>query len=172
MSTSPALLKTASNFVSFVNASPTPFHAVHNCVTRLEGAGFARLNERESWGNGKVKRGGKYFVTRNQSSLIAFTVPEGKDTPLGMSIVGAHTDSPRFIVKPVSKREKAGFAEVGVETYGGGIWATWLDRDLSIAGRVVVSGAKGAAKDSYSSHLVKVDKSIRSLFRAIELWSG
>ncbi|GAA5955250.1 hypothetical protein JCM3765_003258 [Sporobolomyces pararoseus] len=161
MSNSPAILKSASSFVSFVNASPTPFHAVHNCVTRLEGAGFRRLNERESWANGKVKRGGKYFVTRNQSSIIAFTVPESEsDKPLGMSIVGAHTDSPRFIVKPVSKREKAGFAEVGVETYGGGIWATWLDRDLSIAGRVVVSGAKGAAKDSYSSHLVKIDKPI------------
>ncbi|GAA5872530.1 hypothetical protein JCM16303_004550 [Sporobolomyces ruberrimus] len=162
MSTSPSILKSASSFVSFVNASPTPFHAVHNCVTRLEGKGFQRLNERESWANGRVKRGGKYFVTRNQSSIIAFTVPEseGKDTPLGMSIVGAHTDSPRFIVKPVSKREKAGFAEVGVETYGGGIWASWLDRDLSVAGRVIVSGAKGAAKDSYSSHLVKVDRPI------------
>ncbi|GAA5830630.1 hypothetical protein JCM5353_001317 [Sporobolomyces roseus] len=162
MSSTPQILKSAQSFVSFINASPTPFHAVGNLVTRLEGKGFQRLNERESWANGKLKRGGKYFVTRNQSSLIAFTVPEseGKDTPLGMSIVGAHTDSPRFIVKPVSKREKAGFAEVGVETYGGGIWATWLDRDLSIAGRVVVSGAKGAAQDSYSSHLVKIDKPI------------
>lgn len=59
-------------------------------MTGLEGKGFQRLNERESWANGRVKRGGKYFVTRNQSSIIAFTVPEseGKDTPLGMSIVG------------------------------------------------------------------------------------
>lgn len=120
MSTSPQILKTASSFVSFVNASPTPFHAVHNCATRLEQSGFRRLHERDAWSS-KIEAGGKYFVTRNQSSIIAFTVPPASperrgSLPLGMSIVGAHTDSPRFIVKPVSKREKAGFAQVGVET--------------------------------------------------------
>ncbi|CEQ38993.1 SPOSA6832_00476 [Sporobolomyces salmonicolor] len=153
-------LAPAKEFIDFVNQSPTPFHVVHNCVTRLEAKGFTRLHERDSWANGKLQRGGKYFVTRNQSTIIAFTVPpadkekEKEEKPLGMSIVGCHTDSPRFIIKPVSKREKGGFAEVGVETYGGGIWATWLDRDLGIAGRVVVSGAKGASSSTYTSHLI------------------
>ncbi|GAA5863570.1 hypothetical protein JCM1840_000063 [Sporobolomyces johnsonii] len=153
-------LAPAKEFVDFVNQSPTPFHVVHNCVTRLEAKGFTRLHERDSWANGALQRGGKYFVTRNQSTIIAFTVPpaekdkEQEEKPLGMSIVGCHTDSPRFIIKPVSKREKGGFAEVGVETYGGGIWATWLDRDLGIAGRVVVSGAKGASSSTYTSHLI------------------
>ncbi|GAA5977393.1 hypothetical protein JCM11641_000084 [Rhodosporidiobolus odoratus] len=149
----------ASRFVDFVNVSPTPFHAVKEAVTRLEKAGFTRLHERSSWSSGAVIRGGKYFVTRNQSSIIAFTVPpeaedEDKKEALGMSIVGCHTDSPRFIVKPVSKREKAGFAQVGVETYGGGLWATWFDRDLSIAGRVIL--AKSSASSEYTSHLVHV----------------
>ncbi|KAK4699265.1 aspartyl aminopeptidase, partial [Phenoliferia sp. Uapishka_3] len=145
----------ALRFLDFVNDSPTPFHAVHESVVRLEKAGFSRLHERDSW-TSKLALGGKYFITRNQSSIIAFTVPEKLEAskPVGMSIVGCHTDSPRFIIKPVSNREKGGFAEVGVETYGGGIWATWLDRDLSIAGRVVLSGAAGAKEGEYSSHLL------------------
>ncbi|BGP36870.1 hypothetical protein JCM10449v2_000772 [Rhodotorula kratochvilovae] len=160
-----AALAPARRFLEYVDASPTPFHAVANCVTKLEQAGFARLHERDSWANGKVARGGKYFITRNQSSIIAFTVPpaptgDAQKKPLGMSVVGCHTDSPRFIVKPVSKREKVGFTQVGVETYGGGLWATWMDRDLGIAGRVTVSGAKGASADTYTSHLVLVREPI------------
>ncbi|KAL8286792.1 hypothetical protein RQP46_004320 [Phenoliferia psychrophenolica] len=145
----------ALRFLDFVNAAPTPFHAVHESVVRLEKAGYTRLHERDSWAQ-EIKLGGKYFVTRNQSSIIAFSVPPKLEPakPVGISIVGCHTDSPRFIIKPVSNREKAGFAEVGVETYGGGIWATWLDRDLSIAGRVVLSGAGGLAPDAFSSHLL------------------
>ncbi|ORY85302.1 peptidase M18 [Leucosporidium creatinivorum] len=144
----------AKGFVSFVNDSPTPFHAVAQSVARLESVGFKRLTERDSWA-GKLVAGGKYYVTRNQSSIIAFTVPlKVEKEGLGFSIVGCHTDSPRFIIKPVSRREKGGFAEVGVETYGGGIWATWLDRDLGIAGRVTLSGLKSASGSEYSSHLL------------------
>ncbi|GAA5862791.1 hypothetical protein JCM8547_006546 [Rhodosporidiobolus lusitaniae] len=173
MATPQSSLVPANAFTSFVDASPTPFHAVHNAVKKLETAGFVRLHERSSWSTGSTKlaRGGKYFVTRNESSIIAFTVPpeeevkleedgSGRKKPLGMSIVGAHTDSPRFIVKPVSKREKAGFAQVSCETYGGGLWATWMDRDLGIAGRVIVSGAKGASSSTYTSHLVHVPQPI------------
>ncbi|KAK4058047.1 hypothetical protein OIO90_000786 [Microbotryomycetes sp. JL221] len=153
MSVEHDLLQPAKRFIDFVNNAPTPFHAVHESIIRLEAQGFTRLHERDSWSRGKLKQGGKYFVTRNQSSIIAFMVPNKVDhSNLGMSIVGCHTDSPRFIVKPVSKREKAGFAQIGVETYGGGIWATWLDRDLGIAGRVTLSSAN--VSDEYSSHLV------------------
>ncbi|GAA5831792.1 hypothetical protein JCM11251_003885 [Rhodosporidiobolus azoricus] len=158
-------LAPAQGFVDFVNASPTPFHAVHECVTRLEKAGFVRLHERDPW-NGKLEKGGKYFVTRNQSSIMAWTVPpaaekvRGEKKPFGISVVGCHTDSPRFIVKPVSKKEKVGFAQVGVETYGGGLWATWMDRDLGIAGRVTLSGVNGASSSTYSNHLVNVREPI------------
>ncbi|KAL7337566.1 peptidase M18 [Rhodotorula toruloides] len=159
MSTPASALQPAQAFVDFVNKAVTPFHAVHECVQRLEKAGFTRLHERESWA-GKLSPGGKHFVTRNQSSIIAFTIPPADATktgkPLGISVVGAHTDSPRFVVKPVSKREKAGYAQIGVETYGGGLWATWMDRDLGVAGRVTLAGAAGKAKQEYSSHLVHV----------------
>ncbi|KAG0655069.1 hypothetical protein C6P46_001259 [Rhodotorula mucilaginosa] len=181
MATPESALKPAQAFVEFVNASPTPFHAVHESVVRLERAGFTRLSERDSWAGGKILRGGRYFVTRNQSSIIAFTVPpesdEAEKKPLGISVVGldaailnltaellkrrnafcsCHTDSPRFIVKPVSKREKVGYSQVGVETYGGGLWATWMDRDLGIAGRVTVSHGT----DKFSSHLVSIAEPI------------
>ncbi|TNY21345.1 peptidase M18 [Rhodotorula diobovata] len=156
---SPALAPSRS-FLRFVDASPTPYHAVANCVANLEEAGFSRLHERDSWAD-KVKPGSKLFVTRNQSSIIAFTVPEDAGSkPLGFSVAGCHTDSPRFIVKPVSKREKVGFTQVAVETYGGGLWATWMDRDLGIAGRVTLAGAKGASADTYTSHLVTVRQPI------------
>ncbi|KAI5478588.1 aspartyl aminopeptidase [Pseudohyphozyma bogoriensis] len=141
----------AQRFIKFVNAAPTPFHAVHEAVQRLKDAGFERLSERDSW---SLKAGGKYYTTRNQSSIIAFTIPDKLAQPTGISIVGCHTDSPRFIIKPVSRREKGGFAQVGVETYGGGLWATWMDRDLGVAGRVVLSGVGGAASDVFTTHLV------------------
>lgn len=153
-----ALLDPARRFIDFVNAAPTPFHAVHEGVKRLEMAGFERLRERETW-TGRLKVGGRYYVTRNESSIIAFTVPKSpkrKQQPVGMSIVGCHTDSPRFIVKPVSRREKGGFAQVGVETYGGGLWATWMDRDLSVAGRVIVE----SKPDTFSTHLVQIREPI------------
>ncbi|KDE05131.1 hypothetical protein MVLG_04473 [Microbotryum lychnidis-dioicae p1A1 Lamole] len=161
MSATKSSLAPARAFINYVNASPTPFHAVAEAVSRLEAVGFTRLSEKDAWDQGdKIRPGGKYYVTRNQSSLIAFAVPEYKKEdehkPRGMSIVGCHTDSPRFIVKPVSRREKLGFAQVGVETYGGGIWQTWLDRDLGIAGRVTLSGTASSKSQGveYASHLV------------------
>lgn len=121
-------------------------------MLRLEKAGFRRLSERDVW---SLAPGDKRYVTRNSSSIIAFTVPPRltQAKPLGMSIVGCHTDSPRWLVKPVSVRERVGYSQVGVETYGGGLWATWMDRDLSCAGRVILSGTSGAAPGEYTSHL-------------------
>jgi aspartyl aminopeptidase len=119
----------ASDLVSFINASPSPFHAVAEAERRLAAAGFARLSERDAkW---DVAPGGKYYVTRNQSAIVAFAVG-GKFVPggaSGLTIAAAHTDSPCLRVKPVSTLTKAGYLSLGVETYGGGIWATWFDRD-------------------------------------------
>lgn len=128
----------AQEFLDFLNSSPTPYHAVSSLKTRLSDAGFRELSERTSW-NGLVERGNKYFVTRNGSSIIAFAVG-GKWAPGNpVSIVGAHTDSPCLKIKPVSKRSNEGFIQVGVELYGGGIWHSWFDSDLSLGGRVMVA---------------------------------
>lgn len=127
----------AQDFVDFVNASPTPYHAVASAKKRLEAGGFSELKEKHSWQNA-VKAGGKYYVTRNASSLIAFTVGSAYENGNGVSVVGAHTDSPGLRIKPISKKNKEGFMQVGVEVYGGLIAHTWFDRDLAVAGRVYV----------------------------------
>jgi len=119
----------------------------------LEAAGFTRISEREEW---KLENGGKYFLTRNGTTLIAF-VMGGKYKPgNGFNIVAAHTDSPCPKLKPVSASVKSGFLKVGVQTYGGGLWHTWFDRDLSVAGRVLIQKQDGGLKHS----LVKVDRPI------------
>ncbi|TID22592.1 hypothetical protein CANINC_003252 [Pichia inconspicua] len=143
----------AQGFIDFVNASPTPYHVVETVKNKLIKNGFTELSERNNWA-GLVQKNKKYFVTRNNSSLIAFTVG-GKYLPGdGFAMVGGHTDSPVLRIKPVSKQTKEGYAQVGVETYGGGIWHTWFDRDLSIAGRVYVNTEDG----NIVSKLVKIDK--------------
>ncbi|KAJ4391345.1 hypothetical protein N0V93_004962 [Gnomoniopsis smithogilvyi] len=147
--------KSAEEFIDFVNASPTPYHAVAEAVKRLEAAGFKGIKERDNWSS-ELLPGGKYYLTRNASSIVAFAI--GKKWAPGnpISMIGAHTDSPCLRIKPVSKKTNAGFLQVGVETYGGGIWHTWFDRDLSIAGRVLVKDKK----DNFVQKLIKVDKPI------------
>ncbi|GAW07672.1 aspartyl aminopeptidase [Lentinula edodes] len=145
----------ASRLLSFVNASPTPFHAVQTTVQRLEKVGFSKLKESDGWDK-LVKPGGKYFFTRNQSTIVAFTTPQNWKQGAGLSIVATHIDSPNLRIRPISKRTKAGYLQVGIETYGGGIWHSWLDRDLSVAGRVITSNGSG----EFKSRLIKVDRPI------------
>lgn len=141
-------------FIDFLNRSPTPYHAVHNMKLHLNKHGFQELTEREAW-NGKVQRKGKYYVTRNNSSIVAFAVG-GKWQPGNpIAITGAHTDSPVLRIKPVSKRKTENYEQVGVECYGGGIWHSWFDSDLSIAGRVFVNDRKSG---TFVSKLVDLNK--------------
>lgn len=127
--------KYSTEFLDFVNSSPSPYHVVSNVVKILSDAGFSHLNEKDEW---SIKGGGHFYVTRNDSSIIAFKIGRKWTPENGFAVVGAHTDSPCLRVKPVSKKTSAGYLQVGVETYGGGMWPTWLDRDLSLAGRVFV----------------------------------
>ena len=118
---------------SFLAAATTPFHAVAEMSHLLEGAGFTRLAEDAAW---DVQAGSRHFVIRNNSSLVAFVVGHESAPVNGMRMVGAHTDSPCLMVKPVPEIEKEGFFQLGVQVYGGALLNPWFDRDLSLAGRV------------------------------------
>ena len=119
--------------LSFIEASPTAFHAVKELETMLEKAGYQRLREEEPW---TLSFPGKYYVTRNGSSLIALDLPEHFDSYMMMA---AHTDSPSFRIKADGEEKVLGlYSRLGVEKYGGMLCNTWMDRPLSIAGRVMI----------------------------------
>ncbi|WIA41146.1 hypothetical protein OEZ86_004769 [Tetradesmus obliquus] len=142
----------AVDMLDFINASWTPYHAVAEASTRLMKAGFQHIAEKDAW---KLNPGGKYFFTRNMSTIVAFTIGQQYQPGGPFYMIGAHTDSPCLKVKPVSKTSSGGCQTVNVETYGGGLWYTWFDRDLGLAGRVLVrEGSKLQHK------LVKVDKPV------------
>ncbi len=124
----------ASDFLTFNDHSPSPFHAVATVSAELEAAGFVRLAENDIWPSGT----GKFFTIRG-GSLIAWIEPEGVKKEAGFRILGAHTDSPNLRVKQNPDRTFAGLNLVALEPYGGPILNTWFDRDLGIAGRVVLS---------------------------------
>lgn len=128
------------DLLSYIDASPTPYHAVAETVQRLTSAGFHPLDEREAW---KLAPGDRRYLTRNGSSIIAFEV--GSEAPAigGVRIVAAHTDSPNLRLKPKAVYSKHGYRQVGVEVYGGVLYSTWLDRDLSVAGRLIVRSPQG-----------------------------
>ncbi|MFK5984337.1 MAG: M18 family aminopeptidase [Pseudomonadota bacterium] len=117
----------------FLDASPTPFHATANLLAYFTNAGFYELKESEKWADLKT---GKYVVTRNDSALIAFTLPHKKLPESGFQMVGAHTDSPCLKVKPNAEVIKQDYLQLGVEVYGGALLNPWFDRDLSLAGRI------------------------------------
>ncbi len=122
------------SFFDFVAASPSAFHACREVCRQLAAAGYAPLSEFEAW---TVKPGGKYYVTRNASSVIAFRVPETGLAPF--QIVASHSDSPVFKLKPKAEEARLNhYVRLNVEKYGGMIMSTWLDRPLSIAGRALV----------------------------------
>lgn len=124
----------SKELLSFINASPSPFHALKNVCDALLSEGYCQLFEQDKW---DLKSGGKYFVTKNQSSVVAFNIPNGEKK--SFVIAASHSDSPSFKVKPNAQKKSGGDAVVlCTECYGGGILNTWFDRPLSAAGRAVV----------------------------------
>ena len=116
--------------LAFLKASPSPFHAVETMAQRLDEAGFEYLPEQDNW---SIESGGRYYTTRNGSSIIAFSAGDFSN---GIRMVGAHTDSPCLMVKPRPEKAK-NYLQLGVEVYGGALLNPWFDRDLSLAGRVI-----------------------------------
>lgn len=119
------------DLLDFIAASPTPFHATANLLSLFMNAGFKVLDEDDDW---HCEPGGKYVVTRNGSSIIAVSL--GDTLSDGFRMIGAHTDSPCLQVKPNPEIKNQDYNQLGIEVYGGALLHPWLDRDLSIAGRV------------------------------------
>lgn len=144
-------LQTSRELLDFLDRSPSSFHAVANMARELEAAGFERLTEGARW---EVRLGGKYYVTRNGSALIAFQIPKGD--ACGFQIMASHSDSPSFKIKTNAEMETdKKYLKLNTEKYGGMICSTWLDRPLSVAGRVVVRIASGI-----ESRLICVDRDL------------
>lgn len=128
----------AKELIDFIYDSPTAFHAVDNVSKVLKDCGFIELRLEERW---ELKKGGKYYVTKNDTAITAFQVGNGEISENGFKIIGAHTDSPSFRVKPAAEMTSENhYVKLNTEGYGGAILSTWMDRPLSIAGRVTVKG--------------------------------
>jgi aspartyl aminopeptidase len=140
MSLSPNALSLSNDLIEFLDASPTAFHAGSSIMACLMDAGFTRLDEAQTW---DLEPGCGYFMEHGNSAVAAFRMGHKTVARSGFHIVGAHTDSPSLKLKTDSEQVTAGCAKVNVEVYGGPILNTWLDRDLALAGKVMVKGASG-----------------------------
>lgn len=125
----------AREVVEFIDDSPSTYHVAKNCSDILEENGFKRLNPKDKW---KLKKGGKYYLKRSNSTVIAFTLGTEINLKKGFKIFGSHTDSPGFRIKPYPEMMTENVIRLNTEVYGGPILSTWFDRPLSIAGRVIV----------------------------------
>lgn len=127
--------ETSKEVLDFIQKSPSCFHAVKNLAELLKNAGYEELKECDSW---SLKKGGRYFTTRNGSSIIAFNIGEKLDN-YHFQLTSSHSDSPSFKVKEKAElKGKGGYLQLNTEGYGGMLCATWFDRPLSLAGRVLV----------------------------------
>ena len=141
-------MEQVKRFLDFAEQAPTAFHAIDRLAAMLEQKGFIRLQETDPW---LVDAGEQYYVVRNDSALIAFSVPPTGFAPF--RIAAAHSDSPAFRLKQHFEDASDAYVRLNVEKYGGMILSTWLDRPLSIAGRVVLR-----KNGALSSRLIRLDR--------------
>jgi aspartyl aminopeptidase len=127
------------DLISFLDVSPTPYHAVAEAVRRLEVAGYRPLRELDAW---ELEAGDRCYVVRGGGSVVAFELGAAELADAGLRIVGAHTDSPNLRLKPRADVKAHGYRQLAVEPYGGVLRHTWFDRDLGIAGRVSVAAGE------------------------------
>lgn len=129
-------LKLATELIDFIHESPSPYHVVENTSKLLEKAGFEKLELHDAW---TLESGKKYYTTRNGSSLFAFITGKEEPSQTGIRLICAHSDSPSFKVKPSPEMiEDDHYLKLNTEVYGGPILMSWLDRPLSMAGRIAV----------------------------------
>lgn len=126
----------AQALLQYIDASPSPWHAVHTSKEILDNKGFSELLEGDTWA---LQPNGRYYVKRDDSSIIAFTVGSNNLAQEGFRLIGAHTDSPGLRVKPKPDQQQSGINRLAVEIYGSPLLATFTDRDLSLAGRVHIN---------------------------------
>lgn len=143
------------DFATFLQASPTAFHAVANMAQRLDNAGFTRLREGDDW---QLEQDRRYYVVRNGSSIVAFR--NAAATAGGIRMIGAHTDSPCLKIKPRPERVAQGYFQVSAETYGGVLLNPWFDRDLSIAGRLTLQTANQSLGHSLAHRLIDFERAV------------
>ena len=155
MNISPEARAQAQDLLSFIDASPSPWHAVYSIEQRLQAQGFIQLEEAQRW---KLEAGGRYYVVRGGASIIAFKLGQQPLSDTGFRMIGAHTDSPGLRLKTHAAHASNGMVRLGVEIYGGPILATFTDRDLSLAGRVNVRTTNG-----FEARLLKFDQPLLRL---------
>lgn len=134
-----------NGLMQFINDSPTPFHAVTSMTSQLKVAGYNQLDMANVW---RLQAGGRYFITRNDSTIVAFQLPQAGALQR-LHMVGAHTDSPCLKIKPNPEINNNGYHQLGVEVYGGALLHPWFDRDLSLAGKVVGRNNSGQIVSHY-----------------------
>lgn len=144
------------HLLDFVDASPSPWHVIKSVEAQLAGFNFVKLDETLKW---TLEPSGRYYVVRDDSSIIIFVLGQKPLVETGFKMIGAHTDSPGLRIKPNTATSIDGLLRVGVEIYGGPILATFTDRDLSLAGRVNFKDAK----NNIVSSLVKFDSPLLRL---------
>lgn len=127
----------AKELIDFIYESPSAYHSANTVKTILDNEGYSELNECDKW---NLNKGGKYYVMKNHSAIIGFVVGDGELEEDGFRMIGAHTDSPTFKIKPNAEIAEGKYLKLNTEVYGGPILSTWFDRPLSIAGRVALKG--------------------------------
>jgi aspartyl aminopeptidase len=127
--------KITKNLIKFLDDSPTASHAVKTVKETLKSKGFQELFETDRW---NLKPGDKFYTIRNHTAITAGIMGNKNASDTGFHVIGAHTDSPGFRVKSNSVYEKEGYIQLGLEIYGGPLLATWTDRDLALAGKIVI----------------------------------
>lgn len=156
-----------ADLLAFIDQSPTPYHAVAAAARRLAGAGFRALDETELW---DLSPGDRHMVVRGDGSLVAFQIGSAAPSEAGFRGIGAHTDSPNLRLKPLPDLAAEGYRQLAVEPYGGLLLHTWLDRDLSLAGRVSLRDGEGGVRTAlidFERPLLRVPSLAIHLYREL-----